>query len=784
MKEFPRSLAGFIERRSLWIILLMIIITAILAPGLVYLKQEAGLDTLISPSKKAFRDTEFYNERFGNETNVILLECHESDGGFKRIFSTETLTLLDELEQYLSETHGDQIHSIVGPVTILKMAEEEARKAGAQYLWNDQEFVDMVLYYQEDDPLNLEDKETINPQLAPLIPDEEHVLDNIIPVHGLEHGESVQLVRDIEAFFANAKDECQLCSINVSVVGDIEIMEEINSSMTANLKKLLVYSIVVMAVILLLMFRVRWNLLSLIMVGLAALWTFGLLGYIGIPLSMCSMAVLPILIGIGIDYSIQFHNRYQEEVASRGSVPEAIMATTKEITPVVGIALIATIIGFITLFISEVPSVQDFGKQLAIGVIFAFIIALFLLHSILNIFDRRIPIEKAGKSSEAAVKFFEKSLAASARFSLRHPAPIVIIAGILAVVGAVADNWLPSKIDHEEIMPQDSQTLKGIRALRHVTGYAGELHFLIKADNVTSPEVLNWMSEYQDEMFALYPNDLKRADSLATIITGKNKPSETGDPIPDDQAEIDRILASNPSMYVNKVFSDEQTASLSFGIRHMPMEEIYKVIGNMKEAADPPDELGIEISPAGNLQLGARAVDAMLGKRTLMNSICLGAIFAVLVFVYRRITRVFFTIIPVGMVLGWSSLALFVAGVPLNTLTSVLGVLVIGIGTEFIVLLLGRYEEEKRKRGLSPIEAMVVAISRTGRAIITTALTTLGGFGVLITSNFVLIRDFGIATTISVFLCLWTAMVVMPPIVVWWDTRVASRLPKEIAEKM
>jgi len=146
MKEFPRSLAGFIERRSLWIILLMIIITAILAPGLVYLKQEAGLDTLISPSKKAFRDTEFYNERFGNETNVILLECHESDGGFKRIFSTETLTLLDELEQYLSETHGDQIHSIVGPVTILKMAEEEARKAGAQYLWNDQEFVDMVLY--------------------------------------------------------------------------------------------------------------------------------------------------------------------------------------------------------------------------------------------------------------------------------------------------------------------------------------------------------------------------------------------------------------------------------------------------------------------------------------------------------------------------------------------------------------------------------------------------------------------------------------------------------------
>ena len=79
---------------------------------------------------------------------------------------------------------------------------------------------------------------------------------------------------------------------------------------------------------------------------------------------------------------------------------------------------------------------------------------------------------------------------------------------------------------------------------------------------------------------------------------------------------------------------------------------------------------------------------------------------------------------------------------------------------------------------------MIIAISRTGRAIVTTALTTLGGFGVLIASDFVLIHDFGIATTISLALCLFASMVVMPPMVVWWDTRVAKRLPKEIADRV
>jgi len=106
-----------------------------------------------------------------------------------------------------------------------------------------------------------------------------------------------------------------------------------------------------------------------------------------------------------------------------------------------------------------------------------------------------------------------------------------------------------------------------------------------------------------------------------------------------------------------------------------------------------------------------------------------------------------------------------------------MGVLIIGICTEFMVLLMGRYEEEKR-RGAPPQEAMVTAISKIGRAITTTALTTLGGFGVLIASSFVMIRDFGIATVISVFLSLLITITVMPGLIVWydnWKIRRASR---------
>jgi predicted RND superfamily exporter protein len=115
-------------------------------------------------------------------------------------------------------------------------------------------------------------------------------------------------------------------------------------------------------------------------------------------------------------------------------------------------------------------------------------------------------------------------------------------------------------------------------------------------------------------------------------------------------------------------------------------------------------------------------------------------------------------------------LIMFIFRIPLNPLTAILGVITTAIGTEFMVLLTSRYEEEK-SRGEPPRQAMLTAVSKMGRAIVTTGITTLGGFGVLIASNFVLIRDFGIVTVTGIFLCLISTIIVMPPLMVWWDTR-------------
>jgi hydrophobe/amphiphile efflux-3 (HAE3) family protein len=800
------KLAKFIRRRAWWLIAAIVVISAAVAPGITMIETESGFNALVSSGSQIFEDNARYEEQFGDEPITILLSGQLDD-----IFSSDNLAILDEFEQEFSQ--DERYQSILSPTTVLQLAaaeifqarqeleaelllaqeaaaeqarqaaitqglslaeqEQAAQQAKAQVLQQYQPFIDELYVMGEpslDNPVFISlviynSDGSISDGISSLVPDDQHALIIVTPIGNLEDEDALQVAEDVEWFFRTHP----LDSVATTVISDAKLIEAISESITSSITLLLALSIGTMMLILMLLFRVRWRMLSLLIVGVGALWVFSLMGYVSVPLSMATMAVLPILFGLGIDYSIQFHNRYQEEITRSSSVAEAVVTSISSIFPAVAIALVATIIGFITLFISAVPMVQDFGLVLAVGILLCFLLALFLLHSIMYLGDRRIPIAKLGRASVAASGRMERILSWVARVALKNPLPILLIALAVGIAGGVLDQQLPSNSDYEQLMPQDIDELQQLRQLRGIVGYGGEIKFMIEADDVTDPSLLQWLKEFQDEEMALYPEVIS-VDGPAALIS-----QASGGIIPDRQ-QIDQILEDTPEVYINRVISDDRTmANISFGIEYASLEQVHDLLDLIEQDAQPPD--GVSIAPVGTLALGANTVDAVTGNRLTMNLICLGAIFVVLLLVYRRLSSAIFCVITVGMVIAWTSFDLYMLGIPLNPLTAIMGVIIIGIGTEFMVLLLGRYEEEKQK-GLLPKDAMIVAISKIGRAIVITALTTLGGFGILIISNFVMIRDFGIATVLSVLLCLISTITVMPPLIVWLDERIARRLAK------
>src|SRR5699024_11687696 len=87
--------------------------------------------------------------------------------------------------------------------------------------------------------------------------------------------------------------------------------------------------------------------------------------------------------------------------------------------------------------------------------------------------------------------------------------------------------------------------------------------------------------------------------------------------------------------------------------------------------------------------------------------------------------KAFIPLLPIILIVGWSGLAMYFLEMDYTPLTATLGALIIGIGTEFTVLIMERYFEE-REKGRGANVAIRVANQKIGQAIVVSALTTLG----------------------------------------------------------
>jgi hypothetical protein len=260
-------------------------------------------------------------------------------------------------------------------------------------------------------------------------------------------------------------------------------------------------------------------------------------------------------------------------------------------------------------------------------------------------------------------------------------------------------------------------------------------------------------------------------DSPATVVA---KAGDEQIPSPD---VVDETLASLPqSVRDGLITPDRRAATIDFGVELIPVKDfddlIDQIQGDLKYELQPPP--GVTAVPAGTVTLAARAATVLTANRELITLVGVLAVTLGLLAVYRNLLRALMPVLPIGLVVGWSAGFMYLAGIDINPLTAVMGALIIGIGTEFTVLLLERYYEEKGK-GAPPRDAMLTAVGRIGRAIGASGFTVTAGFATLIFSGFPALRDFGWVTVVTVLFALVSTLVVVPPVVVWLDERIQRR---------
>ena len=135
-------------------------------------------------------------------------------------------------------------------------------------------------------------------------------------------------------------------------------------------------ALLVMAATLAVVFRTRLRLLPLALALAASAMTFGVLSLTGWGLTMATIAVLPVLIGLAVDYAIQSHARFDEVLERERAGPAAAVPVAAAAGgPTIATAGLATATGFLVLLLSPVPMVRQFGALLVVGIVIALVCA-------------------------------------------------------------------------------------------------------------------------------------------------------------------------------------------------------------------------------------------------------------------------------------------------------------------------------------------------------------------------------------------------------------------------
>src|SRR3954451_21997190 len=484
---------------------------------------------------------------------------------------------------------------------------------------------------------------------------------------------------------------------------------------------LLIAALVIMAITLALVFRTRMRLLPLALALAAAGLTFGLLTVLGGSLTMASVAALPILIGLAVDYAIQFQSRFEEASSSAEPAERAAFAAAAG-GPTIATAGLATATGFLVVLLSPIPMVRGFGVALIVGIVFAFLLALTggfaalvqwhyrerpedlpptfpRLRERLAALDNSRPLQR----TRAA---FGRAGRASLEAALTHPRRILMIGLGLAVLGWAADTQTKVVSDVRDLVRSNLQALKDAKTLQNTTNVSGEIDVLVSAKDFTDPAVLGWMVKFQKQALCAHGYQTK-----SNCPGGQAPAGVKGSPelypalsLPDllrstnvnDQAQVKGLLDAVPPYFSQAVIApDRRTANLAFGIRLMPLDEQKRVIDDLRAHLNPPP--GVTAGLAGLPVLAADANHELSSTSRRPIALLVGglAVFLVLLAIRRRVRLAAVPLIPIALATGWSAALLFLLRIPLNPMSAALGALVIAISTEFSVLLSARYREER-----------------------------------------------------------------------------------------
>ena len=552
--------------------------------------------------------------------------------------------------------------------------------------------------------------------------------------------------------------------------------------------------------------------LSVIGLILTIVWVIGAqgwlgpngLGLIGAPNTMTTMVPV-MLIGLVVDYAIQTIGLYRESRSEGAKARSAARIGLRSVLLPLSLAAVTTIVSFLTNVSSPIPANGDFGIVAAVGVAAGLIVMLALLSSARALVDGRR--EDSGRLGEAkpvsgAIPGVGPAVEALGGLLARRPAPFLIVIAVVTVILGIAATDISTEFDSRDFLPRGSDGVRDVETLDAAFGGSTDaVQVVIEAeltDDRTLRNIFDFTSAFDDDLrrpegvvggisssFGVLFNDWVTDDGtpedrydaeLAEMAAAANQFRLDPD---DVQSIIDRVKELDPAAFGQVLVDDPDgvdTMLIRFDALTRDQERAGRMVGDIDALWYGDDA---ELTATSGEIIGLEVVAAMTGSQTAAIATTVIAALVILTLFFwiadGRPELGFIAVFPIVLVLACVLGTMSLAGIPYNVITALITALSIGIGVDYTIHIIHRYEEEFLHTG-DPEQAARTTLGTTGSALLGSALTTALGFGVLVFSTLTPFQQFGLVTAITIAYALIAAIVVVPPTMILWGAYQNHRL--------
>ncbi|MES3517114.1 MAG: MMPL family transporter, partial [Natronomonas sp.] len=167
----------------------------------------------------------------------------------------------------------------------------------------------------------------------------------------------------------------ELVTDDITVFGSGIIAAEFGTIIDDTLAIVLPAAIALITLFLLVAYRDLADLaLGVVALFVTLVWTFGFMGFAGIPFSQLLIAVPPLLLAVGIDFGIHAVNRYREERVDGFGVGDGMRRANEQVLIAFFIVTVTTVIGFLANLMSSLVPIREFGIVASVGIVFTFLV--------------------------------------------------------------------------------------------------------------------------------------------------------------------------------------------------------------------------------------------------------------------------------------------------------------------------------------------------------------------------------------------------------------------------